>query len=655
MTLSIVIVSYNVKEFLEQCLYSVQKAMRNIDGEIFVVDNASVDGTQSMLKAKFNLPNVHLIFNKENLGFAKANNQALRLCKGRFALVLNPDTLLQEDTLEKMIAFMETDERIGAAGCKLLNADGSFQLSCRRSFPSPEVSFYKIVGLSALFPKSKRFGRYNLTYLSTEETYEVDALMGAFMFLRREVLETVGLFDEAFFMYGEDLDWCYRIKRAGWKIYYYPGTQIIHYKGESAKKMSFSYVIQFYEAMLIFVRKYYASSKWFEAILILGIYARASLAFLRRALARFYAPLIDALCVVVACLIGFKWKFKEYPEAFLEIALPVYVAVQIAALAAFGQYREGYQRSLKKLLPALAAGFVASSTFNFFFKAVAFSRAGLGFSYLALTALLFGWRVVARLVAQRSFSGAFEPEKRVAIVGADEFSRSLAEKLSREVGKNYRVVGFIETREAESSELPAGSVLGTLENIGEITRVNRIDEVVFASPSLKNAEVLSAIARCDGRAMDFKIAPQGMDVMIGKGSIDELASSAPLADVEFNLSRKSRQVGKRLFDVAIAPLMLLLAPALFLAGEKGIFRALWSVLKGEKTWIGAAESNGGYSKSGVFVGKLGVWSLWELQRNANLDKETLDIFYAKNSTLGLDVELLVKAVFRRNPRIFTQT
>ncbi|MGQ9805829.1 MAG: glycosyltransferase [Chlorobiales bacterium] len=643
MTLSIVIVSYNVKEFLEQCLYSVLKAMQHIDGEIFVVDNNSVDGTQSMLKAKFNAPNIHLILNKENVGFGKANNQALRLCKSEFILVLNPDTLLQEDTLEKMIAFMKTDTKIGAAGCKLLNADGTFQLSCRRSFPSPEVSLYKIIGLSRLFPKSKRFARYNLTYLSTEETYEVDALMGAFMFLRREVIETVGLFDEAFFMYGEDLDWCYRIKQAGWKIYYYPGTQIIHYKGESAKKMSFNYVVQFYEAMLIFVRKYYASSKWFEAILILGIYARASLAFLRRLFAKIYVPIIDALCVVVSCLVGFKWKFDDYPETFMEFALPVYVMVQLLVFASFGQYREGYAYSLKKIFPALMVGFAVSSTFNFFFKAVAFSRAGLGLSYLMLFALVFGWRLLVRLIIQRSFSGAFEPEKRVAIVGTEELSKQVAERLMKEVGKNYNVVGFIET---EPSEAQTMLVLGSLKNIGEITRINRINELIFVSPALTNTQVLSAITRCNGRAMDFKIVPQGMDVMIGKGAIDELASSVPLADVEFNLSHKSRQIGKRFFDLAVSTILLLFSPVIFLVGHKHIFKSLWQVITNQKTWIGAAESNNGYSRSGVFVGKIGVWSLWSLQKNKQLEKESIDVFYAKNSTLGLDVELLIKALLR---------
>lgn len=643
MTLSIVIVSYNVKEFLEQCLYSVLKAMQHIDGEIFVVDNNSVDGTQSMLKAKFNAPNIHLILNKENVGFGKANNQALRLCKGEFILVLNPDTLLQEDTLEKMIAFMKTDTKIGAAGCKLLNADGTFQLSCRRSFPSPEVSLYKIIGLSRIFPKSKRFARYNLTYLSTEETYEVDALMGAFMFLRCEVIETVGMFDEAFFMYGEDLDWCYRIKQAGWKIYYHHGTQIIHYKGESAKKMSFNYVVQFYEAMLIFVRKYYASSRWFEAVLTFGIYARASLAFLRRLFARLYVPTIDALCVVASCLVGFKWKFDDYPETFLEVALPVYVVVQLLAFVSFGQYREGYAYSLKKLFPALLIGFAVSSTFNFFFKAVAFSRAGLGLSYLMLFALVFGWRMLTRVMIQQSFSGAFEPEKRVAIVGTEELSKQMAERLMKEVGKNYNVVGFIETEPSEAQTMP---VLGSLENIDEITRINRIRELIFVSPALTNTQVLSAITRCNGGAMDFKIVPQGMDVMIGKGAIDELASSVPLADVEFNLSHKSRQVGKRFFDLALCVGLMILSPILFIVGHKHIFKSIWEVLSNQKTWIGATESSNGYSKSGVFVGKRGVWSLWLLQKNKQAEKESLDVFYAKNSTLGLDVELLIKALLR---------
>lgn len=444
-------------------------------------------------------------------------------------------------------------------------------------------------------------------------------------------------------MYGEDLDWCYRIKQAGWKIYYYHGTQIIHYKGESAKKMSFNYVVQFYKAMLIFVRKYYSSSKWFEAILICGIYIRALMALLRRVFARLYVPMIDALCVIISCLVGFKWKFDVYPETFLEVALPVYVGVQLLVLVSFGQYREGYAYAFKKLFPALLVGFVISSTFNFWFKAVAFSRVGLGLSYLMMFALMVGWRLFARIIIQRSFSGTFEPEKRVAIVGTEAIAKRVAEKLLNEVGKNYNIVGFIETQESESQSLP---VLGRLENIDEITRINRISELIFVSPALTNMQVLSAITRCNGQAIDFKIVPQGMDVIIGKGRIDELTSSVPLADVEYNLSHKWRQVSKRLFDLAVTLILFVFSPIVFLVGHKHIFKSLWAVLTNQKTWIGAAESFNGYSKGGVFVGKVGVWSLWSLQKNKQVEKELLDVFYAKNSTLGLDVELLIKALFR---------
>jgi hypothetical protein len=263
-----------------------------------------------------------------------------------------------------------------------------------------------------------------------------------------------------------------------------------------------------------------------------------------------------------------------------------------------------------------------------------------------LFALVFGWRLLTRLLIQRSFSGAFEPEKRVAIVGTEEIAQSVAEKLLKEVGKNYSIVGFIEVRESTSTALPAGSVLGSLENIDEIARINRLDELIFVSPALSNTEVLSAITRCNGRAIDFKIVPQGMDVMIGKGAIDELASSVPLADVEFNLSHKSRQLGKRLFDLAITPILFVFSPVIFLVGHWHIFKSIWEVVTNQKTWIGAAESLGGYSKSGVFVGKPGVWSLWSIQKNKAVDKESLDVFYAKNSTLGLDVELLIKALLR---------
>ncbi|HVA98512.1 MAG TPA: glycosyltransferase family 2 protein, partial [Bacteroidia bacterium] len=230
MKLSIIIVNYNVQHFLEQCLYSVRKAVSGIETEIFVVDNNSVDGSLAMLKEKFS--EVIRIENKENTGFSKANNQAIRQATGEYILLLNPDTVVEEDTFQKIIAFMDKHQEAGGLGVKMLDGKGNFLAESKRGLPTPWVAFYKIFGLSKLFPKSKKFGKYHLGFLDNDKTNEVDVLSGAFMFLRKKVLDTIGLLDEAFFMYGEDIDISYRITLAGYKNYYFPETRIIHYKGE---------------------------------------------------------------------------------------------------------------------------------------------------------------------------------------------------------------------------------------------------------------------------------------------------------------------------------------------------------------------------------------------------------------------------------------
>ena len=232
--ISVIIVNYNVREFLEQCLNSVQRALNNIPSEIIVIDNASVDGSVPVIRQRF--PDVILIENKANKGFSAANNQGLEIARGQFIVLLNPDTVVQEDTFVKLLEFFEKTPDASAATCKILNPDGTFSVDCRHSIPTPLTAFWKVVGLSRIFPKSKIFGRYNLTYLDENSLYPVEAISGSFMMMRREIVKKVGKLDEDFFMYCEDIDYCHRINKAGGKIYYVPNSQIIHYKGESTKK-----------------------------------------------------------------------------------------------------------------------------------------------------------------------------------------------------------------------------------------------------------------------------------------------------------------------------------------------------------------------------------------------------------------------------------
>ncbi len=257
---SIVIVNYNVCFFLEQCLCSVQAAINGIDAEIIVVDNCSTDHSVEYLQPRF--PDVRFIENTQNIGFAKANNQAIKECRGEYILVLNPDTVIGEESIRTLCFFMDEHEKAGAVGVKMLDGCGVFLPESKRSFPTPWVSFCKLFGLSKLFPNSRQFARYYLPYLNPDRQHRVDVLAGAFMFIRRAALEKAGLFDEAFFMYGEDIDLSYRISQSGYVNYYLP-ERILHYKGESTKHKEIKYIRTFYNAMLIFYQKYYPRSGWF--------------------------------------------------------------------------------------------------------------------------------------------------------------------------------------------------------------------------------------------------------------------------------------------------------------------------------------------------------------------------------------------------------
>lgn len=269
-SLGIVIVNYRTPEMLRDCLRSVFMS-QGVSPAVCVVDNASGDDSAAMVRREF--PQVTLFVQPKNQGYAYANNigfthfgfsaQAGRAVAPHapdYILLLNPDTLLPANALADMLSFMEHRPRCGAAGPKLIRADGSLDKACRRSFPSPEVSLWRLTGLSKLFPKHQRFGRYNLTYIEDDQTIELDSVVGAFMLMRREALQQAGLLDETFFMYGEDLDLAYRIKQAGWQIWYNAAVTVMHYKGSSSKQVSSQSIFHFYDAMRIFHRKHYQQS-----------------------------------------------------------------------------------------------------------------------------------------------------------------------------------------------------------------------------------------------------------------------------------------------------------------------------------------------------------------------------------------------------------
>lgn len=279
MKLSIVIVNYNVKFYLEQCLGALQRSIKNIETEVFVVDNHSRDGSVEYLSERF--PDVMFIGSNHNLGFARANNLAIKQCQGEYILLLNPDTIVCESSLRDVLSFMDAHPEAGATGVRMLKTDGNDAMESRRGLPTPMTSFYKMCGLCAHYPKSRRFGKYYMSYLPWNEPVKIEVISGAFCMIRHTAIEKVGLLDEDFFMYGEDIDYSYRLLKAGYENWYYP-SRILHYKGESTQKSSFRYVHVFYGAMLIFLRKHYGNMSLFLSFPVkLAIYAKATAELIR--------------------------------------------------------------------------------------------------------------------------------------------------------------------------------------------------------------------------------------------------------------------------------------------------------------------------------------------------------------------------------------
>lgn len=279
MKLSIIIVNYNVKYYLEQCLLSVERAIEDVDAEVIVVDNHSKDGSVEYVEQRF--PWVTCISSLHNLGFARANNLAIKQSNSEYVLLLNPDTFINENIIADALNFMDNHKNAGGLGVTMLTTSGSRAKESRRGFPSPMVSFYKMMGLCDRFPNHPRFGHYYMSNMPWDKSGQMEVISGAFCLLRRAALDKVGLLDEAFFMYGEDIDLSYRILKGGFENWFFPST-ILHYKGESTQRSSFRYVHVFYAAMLIFFRKHYSGMSFLLSIPIkAAIYLKATTSLLQ--------------------------------------------------------------------------------------------------------------------------------------------------------------------------------------------------------------------------------------------------------------------------------------------------------------------------------------------------------------------------------------
>ena len=683
--ISIIIVNYNVRDFLEQCLLSLRRALAHIPSEIWVVDNNSVDGSVNMLRERF--PEVRLIASKSNLGFSGGNNLALKQARGRFIVLLNPDTVVQEDTFSSLLRFFEEHPDAAAATCKILNPDGSFAVDCRHSIPTPSIAFWKLLGLNRLFPKSKIFGRYNLTYLDENDTYPVEAISGSFMMIKREVVEQVGLLDETFFMYCEDIDYCHRINQAGGKIYYTPQTQIVHYKGESSKANNLDYVITFNRSLYQFYKKHYQQKyitpfKW---LILLGVILRGAFVYLRNVLRKYFTVLMDVALLNLVLLFTFWLRFElkggfswdSFFSQYIIIHLLTTVTYLFNALL-FDMIKQD-RFSPEKVLKVLGATFLFVSALTFFFKQFAFSRLVVAMAAIGGFLAIVGWRLLFNRYGAK-YSGALEKEffhKRALIVGDDQETVELLKKLDRQPLAGMKVEGVAAIDDDRIGHtLDAYPIVTSISQIDEYARLKRVNLIIFSTHNIAYERILETMTRLHDLNVEIKMVPGHLEYMIGKSNIERF-ESVPLVEIDYAYNKPFNRFIKRGMDVGLTlfPVLLLLPPVLVALPlnrkkyyrrelparpgkkfyfvdyrEKGLFRfwaRLFSVLLGRISLVGAPIQDDPVSPTLLYKpGLTGIVQLYP-ERVARLgNSHELELSYLKNHSLFLDMELLLKSLFR---------
>lgn len=586
MQLSVIIVNYNVKYFLEQCLHSVQKACKGIDSEIIVADNNSSDGSRIYLEEKF--PAVKFIWNIDNTGFAKANNLALEKAAGDFILFLNPDTLLAEDSIEKCLQFFKTSEKTGALGIHMIDGSGNFLKESKRAFPSPLTSLSKLSGLAMLFPASELFARYHLGHLSEKENHEVDVLAGAFMMMPKKVLDEIGNFDERFFMYGEDVDLSYRIQEAGYKNYYFAGSSIIHFKGESTKRGSLNYVRLFYKAMSLFVKKHYSGSKAgvFIFFIQIAILIRAFFSALGNLLKKIGLPILDAGLILGSFgLTRNLWSHfirqeVNYSPNVLFIAFPVFTALFLITAFYSGLYDKGYKQSQLVRSTTIAA-LVLLSVYALLPENIRFSRGILIIGIATAFVLMNMMRLLFIKLHYLETSNEDVERRQTVVVAAEKDFLIIADML-RQAGMTERVLGRVGTGSANRE------TLGNIKQLPELVKKYQVKEIIFCENGLSFKEIIACIDSLPGTVRN-KFHASGSSSIVGSDSKntsgDFIANSA-----KYSIGMPLQRRNKRLLDMVVSILFLLAMPVILFIKKNiaGFYKNVFLVLAGKKTWVGYA-------------------------------------------------------------------
>ena len=651
MDLSVIIVNYNVKALLEQTLLSVYKAVQHLSVEVIVVDNRSADDSCSMVKEKF--PGAILIENKENLGFSKANNQGIQISKGRHVLLLNPDTVISEDTFVKTVEFMDAHPNAGALGVRMIDGRGDFLPESKRGLPTPAVAFYKMSGLAKIFPKSKTFGAYHLGFLSEFETNKVEILSGAFMLIRRKVLDEVGLLDESFFMYGEDIDLSYRIIKGGYDNYYFADTTIIHYKGESTKKHSINYVKIFYQAMAKFARKHFSKQQgwWFSACINTAIFARAAVALCIRLFNALKLFLFDFLLIFIGYYgIMRYWEVYNkyvvggfYPKEYLMYHVPAYIILWQAGIWLSGGYSEPYKFN-KTGRGVILGSIVLLAIYALLPESMRFSRALILLGAVWTMLITVAVRMSFHFIRFKHLDTSASQKSQVLIVGSQAECQRVKEILLN-YPTRFKLLGFIKPY----NNTEHGDWMGSIDNLPLLTELYKANEIIFCAADVSSADIMSIMGNAGKTGAKYKIMPEKGAYIIGSNSKNTTGEFYSV-DITLALSNSEILAKKRWIDIIISLLIIPFLPILIVKWQffKTVITHLPACLKGHLTWVGY---NNRVDISNLPPLKPAVFMVGQMVSNSVSDPQllqNLNYMYAGSYQWQNDIDILAKAFFSNN-------
>ena len=591
MELSIVIVNYNVKEFLTQCLDSIFKSQTQYNFEVIVVDNSSRDSGRDEICSTFE--HITWIDNSENVGFGRANNQGFSRAKGVYTLILNPDTVLQEDTLEKCISYLLAHPEVGGLGIKGLDGSGQFLPESKRALPTPLVALWKITGLSAIFPKSSVFARYHLGHLSPEENHEVDILVGCFMMVPTQLLLSVGGFDPQYFMYGEDIDLSYELQKTGHKNIYFSDSQIIHYKGESTKRGSLNYVRMFYKAMVLFAKKQFtgSSAAAYSLLIYSGIYLRATLAIVARLGKSTFTPLLDA-AVLFAVLNTIKSYWEQnhrfinggsYPDLYTYTIQGSYVLVWLFGLWLSGVYFKN-NRPIVMVRSMIVTTLFIGFAYGLLPDELRFSRALLLLGALGGLSAMLGWRAVLSVLSGKPMFEGATKQPRILFFGSKYSKGALDDILHSS--------GIIPSFYWE--EVPNFNNDDWLLKLQALVRLHRINELIVDVSEVSNTRLISILTSLGEQTSVKSLMPEqkfiiGSDSSLTQGTT--YRKSQQTADPQYLRQRRVFEITATFLVVSLAPMTLVcaLATGRFSAWKLWI-RYSGHIMTGEKSLIGYSRS-----------------------------------------------------------------